>query len=219
MTRRWAPAERWRHAQCGDEVHIAFLTDGVGARNDDRAAAARRAAAAKQAARVLGALEPHFLDFPDNRLDTVALLDIIRAVETVVRSTAPHTIYTHHAGDLNIDHVICHRAVMTACRPLSGTSVRRIFAMEVASSTEWAPQGAGVFVPTRFVDIAATRAVKQRALASYEEEMRPFPHPARPNTSRRWSTRAAPRRVCPAPRPSWCCVISKLEQANKYHGE
>jgi N-acetylglucosamine malate deacetylase 1 len=165
-----------RHVLQGDEVHIAFLTDGVGARGAESAAVERRADAAKRAAGHLGAREPRFLGFPDNRLDSVALLDVVKAVETAVNDIKPHTIYTHHAGDLNIDHVICHRAVMTACRPLPGSSVQRILAMEVVSSTEWAPEGSGKFMPSRFVDISATHAIKQRALDAYAEEMRAFPH-------------------------------------------
>jgi LmbE family N-acetylglucosaminyl deacetylase len=165
-----------RHALLADEVHIAFLTDGIGARGHDNAAAERRADAAKRAAVALGAREPRFLGFPDNRLDAIALLDLVQAVEAVVFEVGPHTIYTHHTGDLNVDHVLCHRAVMTACRPHAGLSVRRILAMEVASSTEWAPQQSDVFIPTRFVDISGVRETKQRALEAYAEEMRPFPH-------------------------------------------
>lgn len=166
-----------RHVEQGDDVEIAFLTDGVAARGDDNAAASRRAAAAKAAARILGAAEPRFLTFPDNRLDSVPLLDVVQAVESIVHSVEPHTIYTHHSGDLNIDHVICNRAVMTACRPLPGAPVRRILAMEVPSSTEWAPGASVSFVPTYYVDISATRAKKHRALQAYAEEMRSFPHP------------------------------------------
>ena len=165
-----------RHARHGDEVQIVFLADGVSARGADPAAVQRRTAAAKNAAALLGAREPRFLGFPDNRLDTLALLDVIKAVEAIVGDVGPHTIYTHHAGDLNVDHALCHRAVMTACRPLPGSMVRRILAMEVASSTEWSGQSSGTFVPSRFVDISATRDAKRRALAAYAEEMRPFPH-------------------------------------------
>jgi N-acetylglucosamine malate deacetylase 1 len=165
-----------RHGLQGDDVHIAFLTDGVGARNVEHGAAERRALAAKQAAALLGAREPSFLGFPDNRLDSVALLDVVKAVETVVLDIRPHTVYTNHGGDLNFDHVLCHRAVMTACRPLPGSSVRRIFAMEVASSTEWTTQHSDAFYPTRFVDVSTTRKTKQRALEVYADEMRVFPH-------------------------------------------
>jgi N-acetylglucosamine malate deacetylase 1 len=166
-----------RHAEVGDDVYIAFLTDGVSARKSDQVVADRRAAAARAAAQMLGAVEPCFLDFPDNGLDSVPLLDLVKAVEDRLQKIAPHTIYTHHAGDLNIDHAICHRAVMTACRPLPDKSVRRILAMEVPSSTEWAPEAAGSFVPTFYVDISATRGKKRRALQAYAEEMRSFPHP------------------------------------------
>ena len=166
-----------RHVTNGDAVHIVFLTDGVGARGDDKAAAERRAKAARLAAARLGAREPHFLGFPDNRLDQIDLLDITQAIERIIEMTAPSTIYTHHAGDLNIDHVLCHRAVLTACRPLPSSTVRRIFAMEVSSSTEWAsPTPGNAFMPTRFVDISGTQKVKRQALEAYAEEMRVFPH-------------------------------------------
>jgi N-acetylglucosamine malate deacetylase 1 len=162
----------------GREVHIVFLANGVSARGDDKPAAERRAKAARLAASLLGAREPKFLGFPDNRLDTLDLLDIARALEQVIKKVAPSTIYTHHAGDLNIDHVLCHRAVLTACRPLPGSTVRRIYAMEVPSSTEWtSPQLTNAFMPTRFVDISATQELKRRALEAYGEEMRAFPHP------------------------------------------
>lgn len=167
-----------RHAAQGDTVHIAFLTDGVGARGDDPSAAERRENAARRAAAILGAEQPQFLGFPDNRLDRVDLLDVVQAIEAVVLRSDPAIIYTHHAGDLNIDHAICQRAVLTACRPLANSKVHGIYAIEVASSTEWASPGdANAFVPTRFVDIAATMATKHRALAAYVEEMREFPHP------------------------------------------
>ena len=167
-----------RHAAKGDAVHILFLADGVGARGDDKAAAERRAKAARLAASALCAREPEFLGLPDNRLDRLELLDIVQLIELAIRKIAPQTIYTHHAGDLNIDHMLCHRAVLTACRPLFSSGVLRIYAMEVPSSTEWAsPHSANAFIPTHFVDISGTKEAKRRALEAYSDEMRPFPHP------------------------------------------
>ena len=167
-----------RHAANGDAVHILFLADGVGARGSDKTAAGRRADAARIAASALGAREPQFLGLPDNRLDRLDLLDIVQPIEKVVGALAPQTIYTHHIGDLNIDHALCHRAVLIACRPLDGSSVLRIYAMEVPSSTEWSSsQCCAPFTPTRFVDISETQGKKRLALEAYGEEMRPFPHP------------------------------------------
>lgn len=166
-----------RHAAAGDTVSLLFLADGVGARGDhDAAAIAGRTRAAAAAAAALGAEPPRCLGLPDNRLDTVALLDIVKAIEALVEEVRPAVVYTHHGGDLNIDHRIAHRAVLTACRPLPESPVRAIHAFEVPSSSEWASPG-DAFVPTRFVDIAATFATKMAALACYGDEMRAFPHP------------------------------------------
>ena len=167
-----------RLARAGSKVHILFLADGVGARGADLVAAERRAQAARTAALCLGAQEPVFLGLPDNRLDSLDLLDITQAIERIVAKVEPSIVYTHHAGDLNIDHVICQRAMLTACRPLPGSKLRAIYAMEVPSSTEWAtPAPQNAFLPTRFVDISAVQDIKRRALEAYAEEMRPFPHP------------------------------------------
>jgi LmbE family N-acetylglucosaminyl deacetylase len=167
-----------RHAASGDHVHLLFLANGTGSRGADQRAVERRAQAARSAASALGVGKPSFLQFPDNRLDQIDLLDIIQAIEPVIRKVAPGTIYTHHSGDLNIDHVVCHRAVLTACRPMPNSSVRRIYGMEIPSSTEWSmPNAANAFLPTRFVDIFTTAGAKRRALEAYAEEMRPFPHP------------------------------------------
>jgi len=114
-------------------------------------------------------------------MDTVGFLEIVKAIEAAVKRLKPNVIYTHHANDLNIDHAIVHRAVLTACRPLPGSSVRSIYAFETLSSTEWEPAGLGrQFQPTRFVDISNSLDAKMGAMRAYGEEMRPFPHPRSP---------------------------------------
>jgi N-acetylglucosamine malate deacetylase 1 len=173
-----------RHSAEGDQVCLLFLSDGVTSRahghdpntSKDEIAARKRMAAVAAAA--LGAQPPRFLDLPDNRLDGVELLDVVKQIEAVLADLHPTIIYTHHINDLNVDHRIAHQAVLTACRPLPGHSVQAIYAFETASSTEWEPAGLGVgFRPTRYVDISAFRAAKQAAIRAYAAEMRPFPHP------------------------------------------
>lgn len=166
-----------RHKQAGDTVHVLFLADGETAR-DAKAAdrIADRRAQARLACEILGAEAPRFEDFPDNRMDTVPLLEVTKVVEKVVSALKPSIVYTHHAGDLNVDHRVAHQAVMTACRPLPGSSVRSIYAFEVASSTGWAGPAWLPFAPTRFVGIEQQWSAKLRALRSYSDEMLAFPH-------------------------------------------
>jgi LmbE family N-acetylglucosaminyl deacetylase len=166
-----------RHVAEGDSVHVVFVADGVGSRGIDESNQLKRRNHARDAAlKILGVSQHHALNFPDNRLDSLPLLDLVQLLEPIIEKIQPTRVYTHHHGDLNVDHCVTHRAVMTACRPAPGTSVREIFTFEVMSSTEWATPGVSPFVPNAFVDISAYLPKKLDSLAAYELEMRPSPH-------------------------------------------
>jgi LmbE family N-acetylglucosaminyl deacetylase len=170
------------HVAQGDRVHILILADGETARAaangavDLATAVAGRMQAAREAAHVIGAEKPRFAGYPDNRMDEIPLLDIVKSIEECIAAIAPTIVYTHHGGDLNIDHRLTCQAVLTACRPLPRASVRAIYAFETVSSTEWAELGAPAFVPNHFVDIEPYLETKERALTAYQNEMRAFPH-------------------------------------------
>jgi N-acetylglucosamine malate deacetylase 1 len=164
-------------ARRGIKVHVLFIADGVGARDANAPELAQRRASAERAAAVLGARVLEHGDLPDNRLDTVALLDVVQRVERAVERCRPQVVLTHHAGDLNIDHRIVHQAAVTACRPQPGHGVRGLLFFEVPSSTEWQPPGsAPAFQPDYFIDASETLAAKRAALECYAHEMRAWPH-------------------------------------------
>jgi LmbE family N-acetylglucosaminyl deacetylase len=165
-----------RHAEAGDTVRTLFLATGAAARGGRQTAYIKKLRAqAARAAKVLGAASPSFCDFPDNRMDTVPLLDVVQAIEAFLAKAPPAVVYTHHAGDLNVDHRIVHQAAVTACRPLPGSAVRQLYSGEGLSSTEWSPVDR--FAPTTYVGIARFLDRKLEALACYEDEVRAFPHP------------------------------------------
>jgi LmbE family N-acetylglucosaminyl deacetylase len=172
-------------AQGGARVHIAFLADGVFSRAAEQDAQQLelkvRRDAARKASAILGAGSVSFGDFPDNRMDTIPMLEITQAVERLIELHRPDTVFTHHAGDVNIDHRRMHEAVVTACRPQTGHSVKTLLCFEVPSSTEWQlPGSAPVFAPNWFVDISATLECKLAALDAYAAELRAWPHPRSP---------------------------------------
>lgn len=164
-----------RHAAEGDTVHVVFFTNGVDAR-PVAGGAVEREGAAEIAARILGVQRLHYLGLPDNRLDSLPLLDVVQALEAIVREVMPDVIYTHHCGDLNVDHRIAHQAVLTACRPQTACKHTEIYAFEVMSSTEWASPGTSPFVPQYHVDIGPYLQYKLDALRAYHMEMRAPPH-------------------------------------------
>jgi LmbE family N-acetylglucosaminyl deacetylase len=166
-----------RHVEQGDAVHLVLMADGVRSRTDaSDADLARRIEASRRAQTILGLSSTHPLGLPDNRMDSVPLLELVKKLEPIIEEIRPTVIYTHHYGDLNIDHCLTHAAVMTACRPVPDSSVREIYGFEVLSSTEWATPLESQFVPNFFVDISQQLRTKLKALEAYAEEMREAPH-------------------------------------------
>ncbi|RKX27390.1 MAG: PIG-L family deacetylase, partial [Candidatus Zixiibacteriota bacterium] len=165
-----------KHVASGDEVHLLFMTDGVGSRLVTDESVLQRKNAADKAAKILGVSSKQNFDFPDNQMDSVPLLDIVKRIEGVIDEHQPEIIYTHHIGDLNVDHQVTHKAALTACRPQPSFCVREICAFEVMSSTEWSSTGSAPFLPNMYVDIADYWDVKSRVLQAYSDEMRQIPH-------------------------------------------
>ena len=166
-----------RHVSEGDTVHVMIMTNGVGARGDDNMKAIKeRQEAFHKAMSILRVHKTYELDFPDNRMDTIPLLDVIQSIEQVIKEFEPSVVYTHYHGDLNVDHQIVHKAVITACRPLPHSSVKEIYSFEVLSSTEWSDVNINQFKPTKYVGIAKVIDQKLNALDKYQVEMHKAPH-------------------------------------------
>ena len=131
-------------------------------------------------------------DFPDNRFDTVALLDIIKVIEKEKSAFQPDIIFTHHGGDLNIDHQRTFEAVITATRPMEQERVKTIITFETPSGTEWrSPTDPKHFLPNLFFSVSEENVdAKIKGMESYEFERRNYPHPRSPEAlkiqAQRW---------------------------------
>lgn len=175
-----------RLAKEGHEIYITILGEGIASRycSPDQMMPLlidQLHECSRKVAYLLGAKDLFTYNMPDNRFDTFPLLDLVKIIEGLISDIHPQIIYTHHGGDLNIDHQISYRAVLTATRPIGGEPVQEIYAFEVPSSTEWAFQHIEPnFRPNVFVDISATIDIKVAALSCYKSEIRKFPHPRSP---------------------------------------
>jgi len=174
----------------GHCVYIAILGEGITSRYPRRGQADKSLLKtlhkySRQVAEILGAKNVFSFNLPDNRFDTVPLLKVVKKIEDLIKRLRPSVIYTHHGGDLNIDHEIVFRATLTATRPGADCPVRELLAYEVPSSTEWAfGQFTPAFRPNMFMDISATLERKIKAMQIYESEIRQFPHPRSPEALR-----------------------------------
>lgn len=200
-----------RLAAEGAKVSILILAEGLTSRPDfdpvrDAAQLRLHQERARRAGALLGAQEVNLTGFPDNRMDTVPLLEVTQTIEREIARVRPEIVFTQHGGDLNIDHVVTFRATLTATRPLAGCPVKQVYAYEVGSSTEWSfQQFEPRFHPQIFFDIAPYLEMKVAAMQVYESEARAFPHPRSPEAiranARRWGSVAGV-----AAAEAFCCV-------------
>ena len=129
----------------------------------------------KEANNTIGIKKVFVENFPDNRFDSVDLLDIIKVILKVKEEVKPEIIFTHYENDLNIDHQITYQAVLTATRPMKDECVKEIYSFEILSSTEWRYPIS--FSPDTYFDISNTLNLKLQAMKAYKSELCQYPHP------------------------------------------
>ena len=173
-------------------VHVVILGEGITSRSDNRDVEKWEEELLihrnniKQAQAAIGYNSVSIYDFPDNRFDTVALLDIIKVIEKEKAEFRPDVIFTHHGGDLNVDHQRTFEAVITSIRPMKDEFVKAIITFETPSGTEWrASSDPKHFIPNFFISVSSSNLEKKIAgMESYEFEKRVYPHPRSPEALR-----------------------------------
>jgi len=165
----------------GDEAYTLILGEGKTSRDEMRSIDNKAeeldilAQEIERAGSEIGIKKTFIEKFPDNRFDSVDLLDIVKVISKIKEEIKPDVIFTHYEGDLNVDHRITCRAVITATRPMKGESVKEIYSFEILSSTEWNYPLS--FSPDIFFDISETVNLKVDAMRQYGSELCQYPHP------------------------------------------
>ena len=170
------------------KIKVVILGEGITSRSNSRDVKKWKKELAthkqniKNAAKAIGYHEVKTYDFPDNRFDSIALLDIVKVIEKEKDDFKPEIIFTHHGGDTNVDHRQTFDAVITATRPMSHEVVKTIIAFETPSSTEWqASNYPNYFKPNFFLEVSKKDVdAKIKGMESYEFEKRKYPHPRSP---------------------------------------
>lgn len=170
------------------KTHVVILGEGITSRSEDRDVEKWKTELEihtkniHSAQEAIGYHSVSIYNFPDNRFDTIALLDIIKVIENEKKNFQPEIIFTHHGGDVNIDHQRTFEAVMTACRPIKNEIVNTIVTFETPSGTEWrASTDPRHFVPNLFFSVVQSDLdAKIKGMESYEFEKREYPHPRSP---------------------------------------
>ncbi len=182
----------------GVKTHLVILGEGITSRSEQRDTAAWKQELETHKKNIhtakdsIGYHSASIYDFADNRFDTVALLDIVKVIEKEKAAFTPDVIFTHHGGDLNIDHQRTFEAVVTAIRPMENERVSTLITFETPSGTEWrASTDPKHFIPNLFFEVSdKDLSAKIKGMESYEFEKRKYPHPRSPEAlkiqAQRW---------------------------------
>lgn len=176
--------------QYGCHIEVVILGEGITSRADKRDTDQWKQQLIihkkniEKAQNIIGYKKISTYDFADNRFDTVSLLDIVKVIEKEKSTFKPEVIFTHHGGDVNIDHQRTFEAVITACRPLDNELVKTIITFETFSGTEWrASTDPKHFIPNLYFEIGLEDLnAKIKGMESYEFERRIYPHPRSPES-------------------------------------
>jgi len=158
----------------GHPVHALVACEGESVRYGTPGEQIAQQEHARQAAAMIGFASFNCLMLPDQRLDTLAQIDLNQQLEQVIDELRPQIVFTHCDGDINRDHQVLHDAVMVATRP-SRAFIREVLGFETPSSTGLWPRQH--FSPDTFEVITETLEVKLAAMRCYESETPPYPHP------------------------------------------
>lgn len=163
-----------------EDFYCCFLSNGISSRNFGankiKDEIQKRKEHSIKAAKILGIKKIFFLNFPDNAFDSISLLNIVKEIELLIKQIKPERIFTHSKYDLNIDHQVCSKAVITATRPMPRKKIKEILSFEILSSSEW-NFDEKIFQPNVYFDVGRTYKKKIKAMQCYSKELRIFPHP------------------------------------------
>ena len=146
-----------KYTKSGCEIFVAIMTNGnIGAPEIFPIEGTLRGREeAKKSHALLGIKDTFFYDFPAPRLETQPTYQISIVLDKLIRDLGIDTLFIPHRGDIHKDHRIVFEASLVAARPINNTPVKRVYAYETLSETEWAaPFSDDVFFPTLFIELS-----------------------------------------------------------------
>ncbi len=159
------------HAEAGDQVYSVVMCEGESLRYQRDVG---QKEAMKRAAEILSVKNLDSPGFPDQRLDTFTLTDLISPLEKISEEIHPNIVYCQSGGDINRDHQLLFEAANVAFRPLEPW-IEEFLTFYTPSSSEWGCPHS--FRPDTWVDISSALEKKIQAFSCYESEVRDYPHP------------------------------------------
>ena len=168
-----------KHIESGDNVDIIIFSEGEDAKVIKKNKDSKRTQHAKDWCTLTGCNLYALYDFPDQALDTVPQIKMIKLLEQAITEIQPSIVYIHHPGDMNSDHQTVAQVSLAAMRPMNKNIIQpEIRAFETPSSTDQSPMiEPYLFKPNFYVSVAEQWDKKIKSLKIYSKELGKGSHP------------------------------------------
>lgn len=172
-----------RHTAEGDQVYVCVVTRGkppVYKVSEEllKSQPHNRMEEVEASNKCLGIVKTFFLQYPAVMLETVPRHELNKSIMEVINQVKPEVVYIPHYGDMQKDHEITSEAVMVAVRPTSAHRIKKVYAYETLSETEWnICNSKNAFLPDTYINIEPYLENKLDAIQCHDSQVRPFPHP------------------------------------------
>ncbi len=168
-----------KHSRHCENVFLVILSLGEESKIKKSDKNSERLNNAREWSKLAGVSLYKVYNYPDQRLDSIPQLNIVKKLEKIIEGLKPDIVYIHHPNDINKDHQVAAQTTLVALRPITYHKVNpEIRCFETPSSTDQAPyEFPYFFKPNFFVNVQDVWKEKLVALKSYEKELKEFPHP------------------------------------------
>jgi bacillithiol biosynthesis deacetylase BshB1 len=160
-----------KHADRGDEVHIAHMTRGEygGFDTTEEEIADVREDEAQASGDVLGADSVEFLGFKDGRIESD--LESRLTVVDCIRKHDPDVVFTHYREDLHPDHQATSKLVKDAYYMASLPLAKTDHDPCDPDNVYFFGKPTSSFEPTTFIDISGYEDVKADAIEAHDSQV------------------------------------------------
>lgn len=138
----------------------------------------------KRSQKVVGIEKCYPCNYLDSNFHNEDHRKMVQDIESAMTDFQPDNVFTQSPGDVNTDHywtaATCMEAIHLFQRGKAKVKpIKGLYLMEVQSSTDWALNPAiKVFRPNTYVPVSEEAVeAKISALETYENVVRPIPHP------------------------------------------
>lgn len=166
-----------KHLDNGDKVHWVIITDMKESAGFKKQLINQRKKEIKEVTKNYQFTSTIQLNFKTTQLDEIPLRRIIYDISKILNNIKPNIIYVPFYGDIHSDHLVAFNAISACTKSFRFPYIKKVYAYETISETEFNLRRNQHFMPNRWVDISKYIKQKIKIMSIYSTEIDDHPFP------------------------------------------